>query len=190
MSGTGFGGQPENGTQSIKSFLAPLVLDDAKTYDISYRLSQVFKSLARTGEGHFFPTPVTHLPSGKETGFYLAVDVGVTNLRVAFIELLGDASEASHDGCISPAESFIKNNAIPKVWQRRVRRTLEKAWRIEEHLKEDPTEELFSWIGSCIADVVADELSTHNSEFPAELQTGLSFSLPMKYACPCSRSRR
>lgn len=183
MSGNGSGEQPDNGTQSIKSFLTPLVLDDAKVYDISYRLSHVFESLARTGDSHFFPTPVTHLPSGKETGFYLAVDVGVTNLRVAFIELLGDTAETTQAGSIPIAESLLDNNAIPKVWQRRVRRTLEKAWRIEEHLKEDPTEKLFSWIGSCIADVVADELSTHSSEFPAELQTGLSFSLPMRYAC-------
>ncbi|KMU74338.1 hexokinase-7 [Coccidioides immitis RMSCC 3703] len=175
-------GQRESDAPSIKSFLAPLVLDDAKVYDISYRLSEVFRDLARTGDGHFFPTPVTHLPSGKETGFYLAVDVGVTNLRVAFIELLGDSSDSPGNGSSSmpTAESYIAHNAIPKVWQRRVRRTLEKAWRIEEHLKEDPTEELFSWIGSCIADVVADELTSHSSEFPAELETGLSFSLPMK----------
>ncbi|EFW21904.1 hexokinase XprF [Coccidioides posadasii str. Silveira] len=175
-------GQHESDAPSIKSFLAPLVLDDAKVYDISYRLSEVFRDLARTGDGHFFPTPVTHLPSGKETGFYLAVDVGVTNLRVAFIELLGDSSGSPGNGSSSmpTAESYIAHNAIPKVWQRRVRRTLEKAWRIEEHLKEDPTEELFSWIGSCIADVVADELTSHSSEFPAELETGLSFSLPMK----------
>ncbi|WEW58095.1 hypothetical protein PRK78_003562 [Emydomyces testavorans] len=182
MSGPALAEQREDGTQSIKSFLAPLVLEDAKIYDISYRLSKVFQNLARTGEGHFFPTPVTHLPSGKETGFYLAVDVGVTNLRVAFIELLGDDLERIGNGSssISMAQSYIQNNAIPKVWQRRVRRTLEKAWRIEEHLKEDPTEELFSWIGSCIADVVADELSSHTLEFPVELETGLSFSLPMK----------
>ncbi|EEP76237.1 conserved hypothetical protein [Uncinocarpus reesii 1704] len=183
MSGrTGVDGQQKPNAQSIQSFLTPLVLDDAKIHDISYRLSKVYQRLARHGEGHFFPTPVTHLPSGHETGFYLAVDVGVTNLRVAFIELLGDASDSPNNGSssMSLVESYIENNAIPKVWQRRVRRTLEKAWRIEEHLKEDPTEELFSWIGSCIAEVVADEIRSHSFELAAELETGLSFSLPMK----------
>ncbi|KAI1906439.1 hypothetical protein LOZ61_006668 [Ophidiomyces ophidiicola] len=179
MLGTSSEGQSGNGTPSIKSFLAPLALDDANIYEISYRLSKVYQDLARTGEGHFFPTPVTYLPTGKETGFFLAIDVGITNLRVAFIELLGDTLEGTRDGT-STAESYIVNNAIPKVWQRRVRRTLEKAWRIEEHLKEDPTDKLFSWIGSCIADVVTDELNSGHSEFPVELTTGLSFSLPIR----------
>lgn len=162
----------------IENFLKPLALDDATLYDLTFRLSRVYHDLALTGDCHFFPTPVTCLPSGQETGCYLAVDVGVTNLRVAFIELLGEPPKKHYSPSISK-----KRTIPPAASQRRVRRTIEKAWRIEERLKEDQPEALFSWIGSCIADVVADELSSHPSttRLPAELKTGLSFSLPIMY---------
>ncbi|KAM5430276.1 hypothetical protein McanMca71_007245 [Microsporum canis] len=165
----------EHCSQTIDIFLKPLAIDDATLYELSYRLSKVYRTLALTGDGHFFPTPVTRLPSGREMGVYLAVDVGVTNLTVAFIELLGcsSAHPLSHsDRTVSQAVS-----------DRRVRRTIEKAWRIEERLKEDKEEALFSWIGSCIAEVVADELISHSSStqsLPREIETGISFSLPIR----------
>ncbi|KAK2865009.1 hypothetical protein FQN49_004004, partial [Arthroderma sp. PD_2] len=143
----------EHCSLTVDNFLKPFTIDDATLYELSYRLSRVYRTLALTGEGHFFPTPVTRLPSGRETGIYLAVDVGVTNLRVAFIELLGGLSsrrQSPNDRAISQAVS-----------DRRVRRTIEKAWRIEERLKDDKEEALFGWIGSCIAEVVADELTSN-----------------------------
>ncbi|KAK2740283.1 hypothetical protein FQN57_006163 [Myotisia sp. PD_48] len=175
MSIFSFSDDEELSSQDIENFLKPLSLDDSTLYELSCRLATVYHTLALTGDGHFFPTPVTRLPSGGETGFYLAVDVGVTNLRVGFIELLGEP-ENEYD----QPSSILRKNAIPQVIShRRVRRTIEKAWRIEERLKQDPPEALFSWIGSCIAEVVADELSSHAAEIPSTLNTGLSFSLPM-----------
>lgn len=170
--------EEERASRAIKNFLRPLALDDVTLYDLTFRLSRVYHDLALTGDGHFFPTPVTCLPSGQETGCYLAVDVGVTNLRVAFIELLGGSSDGD---CPS---NFLRKNAIPQAaCQRRVRRTIEKAWRIEERLIDDQPEALFSWIGSCVAEVVTDELSSHpnNKQVPAEIETGISFSLPIMY---------
>ncbi|KAF3484419.1 uncharacterized protein GIQ15_03743 [Arthroderma uncinatum] len=164
----------ERCSQAIDDFLKPFTIDDTKLYELSYRLSRVYRTLALTGDGHFFPTPVTRLPSGRETGVYLAVDVGVTNLRVAFIELLGGSS-GHHLPHTDRAISQV-------VSDRRVRRTIEKAWRIEERLKYDKEEALFGWIGSCIAEVVADELTSNVSttQLPREIETGISFSLPIR----------
>ncbi|KAF9368836.1 glucokinase, partial [Podila verticillata] len=36
------------------------------------------------------PSFITRLPTGKETGLYLAIDMGGTNLRTAAVHLLGD----------------------------------------------------------------------------------------------------
>jgi len=39
---------------------------------------------------NFLVTPVTALPTGKEKGKFLSIDVGGTNLRVGFVELIGE----------------------------------------------------------------------------------------------------
>ncbi|KNG84544.1 hexokinase family protein [Aspergillus nomiae NRRL 13137] len=140
----------------LSSFLQPLRIGIDTLYELSYRLSLTYKKLAASPE-HFFPTPITRLPTGLETGRYLAVYVGLSYLRVAFIDLLGD--------------------------QQRVRRTLEKAWPIEEHLRRDRAPELFTFIGDCIADVVRDSLNNPNEEVPRELTTGISFCFPIRQKC-------
>ena len=39
---------------------------------------------------HSLVTPVTALPTGKEKGKFLSIDVDGTNLRVGFVELIGE----------------------------------------------------------------------------------------------------
>jgi hypothetical protein len=79
---------------------------------------------------------------------------------VAFIDLLGDKQVEGHA---------------------RVRRTLEKAWPIEDHLRKDHSLDLFTWIGDCIAEVVADRLANPNEESLDQITTGISLCLPIKY---------
>lgn len=84
-------------------------------------------------------------------------------------------------------------------WQSRrwftVRRTLEKAWPIEERLKLENPVEFFGWIGACIAEVVGDSLrneqASNNSDGSnregygygdgeeRELVAGISFCFPI-----------
>ena len=142
-----------NPYSDLSSFLQPLRIGIDTLYELSYRLSLTYRKLAASPE-HFFPTPITRLPTGLETGRYLAVYVGLSYLRVAFIDLLGD--------------------------QQRVRRTLEKAWPIEEHLRRDRAPDLFTFIGDCIADVVRDSLNSPTEEVPRELTTGISFCFPIR----------
>jgi hexokinase len=151
----------------LKEFLRPLHTDLDTLYRLYYRLSLSYQKLASTSSEEFFPTPITCLPTGHETGRYLAVYVGLSYLRIAFIDLLGDQQVERHP---------------------RVRRTLEKAWPIEEHLRRDHAQDLFTWIGDCIAEVVADSLANPSEETPGELTTGISFCFPVKYipsVSPC-----
>ena len=169
---------PDDREQELDNFLRPLHIDDALVHFLAFEFSKVYRELALHSEEQFLPTPVTKLPTGDETGQFLAIDVGGTNLRVAFIELLGDADEKppATNGEDRSRET-IKNAQRP-----RVRRTLEKAWPIGEHLKIDKTEDLFAWIGDCIAEVVGDRLSSEVGQVavPDELDMGITFSFPMR----------
>ncbi len=170
---------PDDNEQELKNFVRPLLIDDATVHSLAFEFSKVYRELALHSDEQFLPTPVTHLPTGNETGQVLAIDVGGTNLRVAFIELLGNADERqpTTNGEDRSRET-IRNAQRP-----RVRRTLEKAWPIGEHLKMDKTEDLFAWIGDCIAEVVGDRLSSESgkAEVPEVLNLGITFSFPMMY---------
>ncbi|KAJ5321270.1 hypothetical protein N7476_004272 [Penicillium atrosanguineum] len=164
--------------QRLDEFLSPLSLEEAVLYRLARRFSGTYRHLALTSDQQFLPTPVTQLPTGEETGRYLAIDVGGSNLRVAFIELLGEAVESD----VQPADASERSrHTIRKAQRQRVRRTLERAWPIQEHLKMDKAEDLFAWIGDCIAEVVAESLTSDatKKDIPAELDMGITFSFPI-----------
>ncbi|KAJ5159762.1 uncharacterized protein N7482_006766 [Penicillium canariense] len=164
--------------QQLDDFLAPLCLDEAVLYRLARRFSGTYRHLALTSDQQFLPTPVTQLPTGQETGRYLAIDVGGSNLRVAFIELLGEVEEPDARSADASERS---RDTIRKAQRQRVKRTLERAWPIQEHLKMDKAEDLFAWIGDCIAEVVAESLTSNatNKDIPAELDMGITFSFPI-----------
>ncbi|OAP64860.1 hypothetical protein AYL99_00832 [Fonsecaea erecta] len=168
---------PDDLEQELDAFTQPLLIDDNVVHSLAYKFSKVYAELAIHSEEQFLPTPVTKLPTGHETGQFLAIDVGGTNLRVAFIELLGDAEE------LLPTANGVERSreTIRNAQRPRVRRTLEKAWPIGEHLKMDKTEDLFAWIGDCIAEVVGDRLTSDMGKVavPDELPMGITFSFPM-----------
>lgn len=171
---------PDEREQDLAEFVKPLALDESILHTLAYQFSEVYRELALHSDEQFLPTPVTKLPSGQETGEFLAIDVGGTNLRVAFVQLLGESGE------IGPAHPSVngqdRSRETIKIAQRpRVRRLLEKAWPIGEHLKMDKTEDLFAWIGDCIAEVVSDRLTADagKAPVPEELEMGITFSFPM-----------
>jgi hexokinase len=168
---------PDDLETELESFVQPLAIDDNVVHRLAYQFSKIYSQLALSSDEQFLPTPVTSLPSGLETGQFLAIDVGGTNLRVAFIELLGDTDD------VPPTVNGVERSreTIRNAQRPRVRRTLEKAWPIGEHLKMDKTEDLFAWIGDCIAEVVGDRLSSESGKggLPDELPMGITFSFPM-----------
>ena len=143
---------------NFHAFLHPLKVDIDKLYNLSTRLSGTYRDLAANSSEQFFPIATTRLPTGREKGRYLAVYLGLFYLRVAFIELLGEEQVGKRPP---------------------VRRTLEKAWPIENRLRRDNADSLFSWIGDCIAEVIHDDLA-NSEDAPSEITAGISFCFPIK----------
>ena len=146
--------------------------------DLAHRFSVTYSDLARTSTEHFLITPVTALPTGKEKGKFLSIDVGGTNLRVGFIELLGELDGPANS---DPERS---STAGENVFTQ-VKRSHDKNWPIGDHLKMDQAEDLFAWIGDCIAEVVREalneEIAQGQVENPLgeEILLGITFSFPM-----------
>lgn len=146
--------------------------------DLAHRFSATYRDLARTSTEHFLVTPVTALPTGKEKGRFLSIDVGGTNLRVGFIELVGERIEQRRDE--RERSSTVGDNVFDST-----RRSHDRNWPIGDHLKMDQAEDLFRWIGDCIAEVVREALdeqaATPGAASPLgdEIQLGITFSFPM-----------
>jgi hexokinase len=144
--------------------------------DLAQRFSSTYSHLARTSTEHFLVTPVTALPSGKEKGKFLSIDVGGTNLRVGFVELVGDQNELS--------SSELGNGHGQSVFEK-IKRSHDRDWPIEEHMKMDKAEDLFAWIADCIAEVIREAIesttTTSGAEpaFSEEILLGITFSFPM-----------
>lgn len=94
---------------------------------------------------------------------------------MGFIEL----AEIAKDDTDLPVSNGISSES--RLEKSRVRRTLEKSWPIGEHLKNEKAEDLFAWIGDCIAEVVEDGLNEFGEELPTQLSMGVTFSFPMMY---------
>jgi hexokinase len=176
--------EPADHDHALNAFLKPLALDLDTLHELAYHFSKTYQHLALHSDEQFLPTPVTKLPTGQETGRYLAIDVGGTNLRVGFIELLGEDDANHAENSESDTGNERSRDALKKARRPRIRRTLEKAWPIGEHLKMDQAEDLFAWIGDCIAEVVSDSLKNESSklvDIPDELDLGITFSFPMMF---------
>ncbi|KAI9848072.1 MAG: hypothetical protein M1837_001174 [Sclerophora amabilis] len=169
----------------VDAFLEPLTVDSDRLHRLARRFSTTYQNLARTSTEQFLPTPITNLPSGKETGKFLAIDLGGTNLRVGFIELLGRSwSPHGEDGQLEADQEEARDTSPDGP---RFRRTHEKSWPIGEHLKIDKAEDLFAWIGDCISEVVAEDVDAVAAEDPDcdgnphqdGIALGITFSFPM-----------
>jgi hexokinase len=88
---------------------------------------------------------------------------GGSNLRVGFVELLGEDEPGR------PADGR----------SHQLNRLLEQSWPIQEHLKNQNSESLFSWIGNRVAEVVHKGCDTLGLSRDAELPMGVAFSFPM-----------
>ncbi|CAB4398365.1 hypothetical protein RhiirA5_52659 [Rhizophagus irregularis] len=77
-------------------------------------------------ESTMIPSYVCRLPTGMETGTYLSLDLGGTNLRVAAVTLVGDGKTDIE----------------------------QKQFVIPEELKTVPVETLFDWVADCAKDLL------------------------------------
>ncbi|KAJ8112656.1 hypothetical protein OPT61_g5029 [Boeremia exigua] len=136
--------------------------------DLARRFSETYKSLAQTSTEHFLVTPVTALPTGKEQGKFLAIDVGGSNLRVGFVELTGE-----------PGTTEQENHKVEDATSTRIRRSHDKSWPIGDHLKMDQPEDLFGWIADCMAEVIREAINSSSISASDDILLGVTFSFPM-----------
>lgn len=103
---------------------------------------------------------------------------------MGFIEL----AKAIENGIDPPISNGVSDES--RLEMSRVRRSLEKSWPIGEHLKNEKAEDLFAWIGDCIAEVVEDGVAEFGKALPSRLPMGVTFSFPMmcEFALPHSAS--
>ena len=138
--------------------------------DLARRFSETYQDLAKSSTEHFLTTPVTALPTGKEHGRFLAIDVGGSNLRVGIVELTGQpmTMEDGEDQTDDPISTSIK-------------RCHDRSWPIGDHLKMDQAEDLFRWIGDCMAEVIREAIESSSIPTEYDVQLGVTFSFPMAY---------
>ncbi len=167
-------------TGEISKHLSPLVVDEQRLYQLACHFSETYRHLALTSKNQFLSTPVTEFPTGQERGRFLAIDLGGSNLRVGLVELYGAGRSENERTTLRPCHEFsAEAEGSP------FRMAFERSWPIGDHLKMDKAEDLFAWIGDCIAKVVAETITFslhHNATVSRELALGITFSFPMMYA--------
>lgn len=153
----------------LERFLEPLQIDSHLVHRLALDLCNNFVDLAARSDDQFLPTPISEsilsrpgADDSKNPGPHLAIDIGGTNLRVAFVELSHVLSKDGQHG-----------QRVP------LRRHLEHSWPIGSHLKNEKHEHLFAWIGSCIAEVVKKACAELDITPTVELPLGIAFSFPM-----------
>jgi hexokinase len=151
---------------TLEEFIQPFIIDDTKLDSLTTHLAAKYKKLALESEEQFLATPVTCLPTGREKGEFLAIDFGGSNLRVAFVELLGEAE-------VKPEAPTIGE------YNDRVIKTHEKSWPIDDRLKSGHPDALFAWVGECLAEVIRDRYGK-DCKIKSEIPLGVTFSFPMK----------
>ncbi|KAI1823616.1 hexokinase-7 [Xylaria intraflava] len=164
-------------TPELENFLRPLHIDVTTAHVLAHELHQTFQQLAADSLAQFLPTPISESilrpTGGGEKGRHLAIDIGGTNLRVGFIDLLDRESLSAQDLATTDGALF------PHRTHSNIHRVLEKSWSIGEALKNENADSLFAWIGSCIAQVVREGLETFSLDPNSELPMGVTFSFPM-----------
>ncbi|KAJ7154019.1 hexokinase [Mycena crocata] len=105
------------------------------------------------------PTYVFGWPTGQETGDFLAVDLGGTNLRVCLVTLQGEGKF--------------------EITQTK--------YRLTEEQKQEDGQKLFDFCADCLKTFVETNLADENS--PLVLKPGEKLPLGFTFSYPCSQER-
>lgn len=175
------GQEQDQPPQSLDDFLQPLRITDKTVLKLSQDLFIKFLELSTKSDNQFLPTPISESLLRRvdvaDRGRHLAIDIGGTNLRVGFVELLaGGAGESSNEGASVNGQGF---SSLP-LDSPRLRRLLEHSWPIGNQLKDSNSDDLFNFIGDRIAAVVRQACEQWGLKPEDELPMGVTFSFPME----------
>jgi hexokinase len=123
----------------------------------SQKLKRQFRERLWSNPECMLPSYNSHLPTGHESGQYLALDVGGSTLRVALVELRGRGVSGAEGGIVR-MDSF----------------------RIDNDVRGLRGNQFFDWMAERIHRTVAkDSARGHSSDRP--LLMGLAWSFPIEY---------
>jgi hexokinase len=142
--------------QEIQRLLeAPL--ESANLLHMSAKLQEQFAPKLQASEICMLPSYNHKLPSGREKGTYLALDVGGSTFRIALVELNGEESNAKH-----------------------MRIVTMKSYQIDEKVRQRSGTQFFDWMAERIQQALGDSLlQTANGD--KSFAMGLAWSFPVEY---------
>ncbi|KAL1839490.1 hypothetical protein VTJ49DRAFT_1465 [Mycothermus thermophilus] len=149
--GTGLADAPKDLVNEIKHLEELFTIDTAKLKEITnHFVNELAKGLSEKGGSiPMNPTWVMSRPSGHETGSFLALDMGGTNLRVCQVTLTEQKSEFD---------------------------IIQSKYRIPEELKTGDADELWEYIADCLLQFIETH---HGDVAKIEkLPLGFTFSYP------------
>ncbi|MCJ1405268.1 hypothetical protein MMC11_008495 [Xylographa trunciseda] len=165
--------------KNLDDWLEPLHISSVRLCSLVRQLATTYSDLALHSTDQFLATPITSLPTGRETGEYLTIDLGGTNLRIAFVTLLGSSQDVQV-GCPEGPDNEFAHDRKTHLPMGNVRKSYGRSWPIHEHLKVEKAEDLFAWVGDCLAEVVeARFFHATPEQIPNEIPLGITFSFPM-----------
>ncbi|KAI7093444.1 hexokinase-1, partial [Hortaea werneckii] len=125
---------------------------------MSAQLQQEYRDKLQSSDISMLPSYQHTLPTGNETGDFLALDVGGSTMRVALVRLAGAKTQ--------------EGEASMQV--RRIRSVV-----IEKRIRDLRGQEFFDWMAERIGDMLA-EYNHMNGTRDALLQMGLAWSFPIE----------
>ncbi|OTB02168.1 hypothetical protein M426DRAFT_62627 [Hypoxylon sp. CI-4A] len=137
--------------EAEKLFLGPIEGDGLKSY--SSELKRQFRERLQTHPECMLPSFNHLLPTGKERGQYLALDVGGSTLRVALVELRG-------------REATGKESEIVRM----------VSFKITPEVKKLEGMSFFDWMAARIHEVIRDDILNGQDVIPM----GLAWSFPVE----------
>ncbi|KAI9673936.1 MAG: hexokinase A [Caeruleum heppii] len=141
---------PKDLLQQIKELERLFTVDRDKLKQITTRfVSELSKGLTvEGGDIPMNPTWVMSFPTGHETGTFLALDMGGTNLRVCEIELIEEKGEFD---------------------------ITQSKYRMPEELKSGTADELWEYVADCLQQFIEYH---HEGEDLEKMNLGFTFSYP------------
>jgi hexokinase len=132
-------------------------LNSAKLQQMSAELQNEFAPKLQASDISMLPSYNHKLPTGREQGTYLALDVGGSTFRIALVELNGKQANAKH-----------------------MRIVIMKSFKIDEKVRQRSGTQFFDWMAEKIEQALADP-QLQNINGTKTFPMGLAWSFPVEY---------
>lgn len=134
------------------------------------------------------PSFTSTLPTGRETGSFVALDLGGSTLRIAVVDLrpalVRQGRQPARLAIGAPSTPHSAVDAMPQL-NEIMRVVARQSWLVDDRVKKLPAPEFFDWIAERVG-VVLDTAAAHNeiqgsaSHAFAPVSLGVTWSFPVE----------